>query len=508
MLASPSRPARPLHRRLLIGSVSISILISAVSAGLLYLSQRTGEREEIEAWIQSTALFAARAVGERHLGPIVDPARPADAVEAELRSVFETLRRDLDERAGQPVVEMTVLNLSVVAPGPDGGGRIVAALRPDPGLAEAWDAQAPGLRVGPGRGQVRLRAVAPIRQPDGTVAGAVVIDAGGAYLAGMFREAALGAGLVFVVGVLSSFWLARRYSRTMSRPAEVLAAGMEAVQRGDFGVRVEPDGSSDEFDRLSAHFNSMVAGLRDRRRMRLAVEQAAEAQRLMLPGDAPRVPGYALSARAEFCDELGGDYYDLVPLHGGQLGLVVGDVCGHGFGAAVLMASSQSVLRAALRRHAGQPETALGEVNRELCAVTGNVRFVTAFAGVLDPATHRLVWSSAGHEPALVLRADGSIERLSAAGPPLGVIEDAVWTRHETPLWPGDTLIVLTDGIRERAGPDGQRFGQAGLASALADAAAAAPEALAAGILDACEGFARGRAAEDDLTVLVVRRER
>lgn len=488
--------------------MSISILISAVSAGLLYMSLRTGEREEIEAWIQSTAVFAARAVGERHLETVLDPGSGGGGVEAELRGIFESLRRELDDPLGAPVVEATVLNLLVVAPDGSGQGRVVAALRPEAPTGVLWGPRSTALHVASGSGPVRLRASAPIRDGQGTVMGAVVIDAGGAYLAGLFREAALGAGLVFVVGVLSSFWLTRRYSRTMSRPAEVLTAGMEAVQRGDFGVRVEPDGSSDEFDQLSAHFNSMVAGLRDRRRMRLAVEQAAEAQRLMLPGDAPCVPGYALSARAEFCDELGGDYYDLVPLHGGQLGLVVGDVCGHGFGAAVLMASSQSVLRAALRRHAGQPETALAEVNRELCAVTGNVRFVTAFAGVLDPATHRLVWSSAGHEPALLLRADGSIERLSAAGPPLGVIEDAVWSRHETAIGPGDTLIVLTDGIRERAGPDGQRFGHAGLTSALAEAAATTPEALAAGILETCEGFAQGRVSEDDLTVLVVRRER
>ncbi|HZQ36596.1 MAG TPA: SpoIIE family protein phosphatase [Dehalococcoidia bacterium] len=160
--------------------------------------------------------------------------------------------------------------------------------------------------------------------------------------------------------------------------------------------------------------------------------------------------GITIHARCQPARELGGDFFDYGGSGEGRVFAVLGDVSGKGLPAALVMTLSRSLLRAALRR--GTPEQALTAVNREIFTdLEAMERFVTGFVCSLDPETRLLRWSDAGHGYAVVLRG-GEIVELQArhGGPPLGIVPEWEYALEETPLRPGDEVLVFSDGLLER----------------------------------------------------------
>ena len=239
----------------------------------------------------------------------------------------------------------------------------------------------------------------------------------------------------------------------------------------------------------------------------------ADIQRSLLPAELPRLPSLDLAAEYRPSTNASGDYYDFFPLADGRLGILIADVSGHGTPAAVLMA----ILHAIAHMRPGEPdppEHVLNDLNAALAAryTLTSGTFVTAFYGVYDPRARRLIYASAGHNPPLLLDGQtGAVGRLDRAqGLPLGVTDDTTYTFASTPLDPGDTLVLYTDGITEAHGPPGAgMFGEARLESTIYRCAKLAPASGARGVIDAIlsdvDAFAQGTPANDDRTLVVGR---
>jgi serine phosphatase RsbU (regulator of sigma subunit)/anti-sigma regulatory factor (Ser/Thr protein kinase) len=180
-------------------------------------------------------------------------------------------------------------------------------------------------------------------------------------------------------------------------------------------------------------------------------EIAETLQRSLLPDRIPRIPGVALSARyvpASAYLEVGGDWYDVMPLGEGLIGLAIGDVAGHGLQAAATMGQ----LRMAVRAYALQDPSPVAVMRgvHQLASLLPVQEMVTLTYLVFDPATRTLRYSSAGHPPPLVFGAGRSTYLGDAVSPPLGVTDDAQFTQTTLEMWPGSTLLLYTDGLVER----------------------------------------------------------
>ena len=184
-------------------------------------------------------------------------------------------------------------------------------------------------------------------------------------------------------------------------------------------------------------------------------EQELEVARLIqqnfLPKQLPELPGWQVAAYYQPAREVGGDFYDVIPLPDGRVGFVIGDVTDKGVPAALVMAATRSVLRAAAQRLV-EPGEVLERVNELLCPDMPANMFVTCLYGVLDPATGRFRFANAGHDLPYVKTADGSVE-LRARGMPLGLMPGMAYEEKETVLEPGDSLLLYCDGIVEAHDP-------------------------------------------------------
>jgi serine phosphatase RsbU (regulator of sigma subunit) len=237
-------------------------------------------------------------------------------------------------------------------------------------------------------------------------------------------------------------------------------------------------------------------------------QAVGELQREMLPPHLPELRGYEWQAHYATSSEAGGDYYDFFALPEGRLGVFVGDASGHGAQAAVLMAMMRVLLHTA-DDALSAPGCALARLGRQIAKAVPPGRFATACYVVLDPSHGRMEFSLAGHPPPIIVRAaGGAIEELPMrGGPPLGLFADASFDAGSDTLLPGDTLIVYTDGLTESADPARELFGVERLCEALRGAEALSPVELRGRILAHLEAHTQGARLEDDLTVLVLRRD-
>jgi sigma-B regulation protein RsbU (phosphoserine phosphatase) len=230
-------------------------------------------------------------------------------------------------------------------------------------------------------------------------------------------------------------------------------------------------------------------------------------QRSLLPTTLPAIPTLDLAATYQTSQRAGGDYYDFFPLPGGQWGVLIADVSGHGTPAAVLMAVTHSIAHT-LADPKGPPSRLLSFVNRRLAAAytTDNGSFVTAFYGVYDPANRRLSFSNAGHPPPRVRQANGdSVVPLHAQpGLPLGIDPAETYDDFTADLTPGDTLVLYTDGITEARTPAGDLLGMTRFDDILSRCTGTAAE-MAAQALAAVDRFTEGGPFTDDRTLLVAR---
>lgn len=196
----------------------------------------------------------------------------------------------------------------------------------------------------------------------------------------------------------------------------------------------------------------------DRLRVRDELEVARGLQRDLLPQTLPTLAGYRVAHSYQTANEIGGDYYDFLPLPDGRMVVAVGDASGHGMAAGILMAIAHATLRAAIDVDP-RPEQVFDSVNRTLYGTGGKRAFMTLFYGVLDPENGELVFANAGHPFPLLRRESGAVEELGRGSMPLGLRASEHWSDQTVVIHPGDRLVLYSDGIPEAQSPDGELFG-------------------------------------------------
>jgi sigma-B regulation protein RsbU (phosphoserine phosphatase) len=202
---------------------------------------------------------------------------------------------------------------------------------------------------------------------------------------------------------------------------------------------------------------AIYQGMVEKRRLGEQLRIARNVQLSLLPTGAPTLAGLDLGGINIPSEEIGGDYFDFIPIVEGHLGIVIADVVGKGIPASLIMASFRAFLRAEIRNNYAI-RTIFAKVNNLLKEWLKDNQFVSAFYGVLDIGRRRLTYSSAGHHPAILLRDDGRRRYLSSGGPVLGILAGAGYNERFIDLLPGDILVLYTDGVVETENREGEVF--------------------------------------------------
>jgi phosphoserine phosphatase RsbU/P len=241
----------------------------------------------------------------------------------------------------------------------------------------------------------------------------------------------------------------------------------------------------------------------DRVRVRDELEVARELQTALLPQEMAVVPGWSFAHSYRTANEVGGDYYDLMPLPDGRVALIVGDASGHGMAAGLVMAIANATLKTALDLDPA-PERVAALINRAIYRIGTKRTFMSIFYAVLDPATGKLDFVCAGHPFPFVRRQDGRIEELGRGGLPLGMREDLTLETGTAELAPGDLLVFYTDGLAEAVDPLGHAFGYDRIAELLKDEGS--PWSVHDRVLADFDRHVGGEPLRDDLTLMVALR--
>ena len=319
-------------------------------------------------------------------------------------------------------------------------------------------------------------------------------------------------GLIATAGTLLAILLVASLVARSLRSLGALRAGVERIGSGRLDTRIDVRGR-DEFALLAEHINEMADNLSqaqnelvEKERIDHELKLARELQAMLLPRELPVPEGYELAAHYEAALEVGGDYYDVLPLSDGSLLLVAADVSGKGVPGLVLMAMLRVIVRG-FGQPGRSPESILETANRMLEGSMRRGMFITCWLGILAPQTHRLRFTSAGHCAPLLLAAEGT-RWLPARGKPLGMFDGETFrqslTVHECHLETGDALVLYTDGWVEAQNARGDQLGADAMVSACASRAPASE--LLSRLRVRVDEHRQGVAASDDLTLVVLRR--
>lgn len=246
----------------------------------------------------------------------------------------------------------------------------------------------------------------------------------------------------------------------------------------------------------------------ERRRLEHEVSIARGIQVMLIPEQLPEVAGYGLFGSTKPSRGVSGDYYQLVERAGGdEVVVTLADVSGKGISAAMLTGYLEAVSSVPIEDGL-QPHEVFNRISPKLHRRTPPNRFATMFLGVLAPLDASFRFASAGHSPACLVRASGTVDWLDSTGMPLGLIDTATYNPGETTLGPGDTLVIYSDGYTEAEGPSGEEFGQDRLAEVVVSNSGLDLDGLVAAIDSNLEKYVSGQPFLDDRTIVVIRRNR
>ncbi len=264
------------------------------------------------------------------------------------------------------------------------------------------------------------------------------------------------------------------------------------------GYTAELGRKNDELQALYGRLESMA------RRMAEELRVAANVQRSLLP---PPLQHPRLDVAREFIPfrELGGDYYDLVPLGPSRLAFAIGDVMGKGVSAALLAANLKACLRAQLQAGEVPVEELTARVNHLFWEVTPKGLFASLFFGIFDLEKGTLEYANAGHDYPFMVRADGAIRDLVDGGTVLGLLEQARYERGVVELRPDDLLIFYSDGVTDRCNCEGEAYGAPRLKETARSSRSDAARIVLYTLLGEAQGWSGGTPPEDDMTLVVAK---
>ena len=243
-----------------------------------------------------------------------------------------------------------------------------------------------------------------------------------------------------------------------------------------------------------------------RQAMDRELEVAQGIQQSFLPQQLPALPGWELAVFYRSARQVGGDFYDFIPLKSGKWGVVIADVADKGVPAALFMVLSRTNLRAAAFSRELPAET-LARMNELLISDSRSEMFVTVWYGVFDPITGEMLYANAGHNPPLLLRANGKVEELSAHGIALGVINPVELEAKRVVLEKGDSLLAYTDGVTEALSRSGAEYGVPAMQRSAAAAYQQPASQMLGHIVHEVDAFTSGEPQFDDLTLIILKRQ-
>jgi serine phosphatase RsbU (regulator of sigma subunit) len=315
--------------------------------------------------------------------------------------------------------------------------------------------------------------------------------------------------LVVVVGLV--FWL----SIMITNPIKVLTRSSEIIGGGDLDYKVDIE-TGDELEDLANSFNKMALDLKryieelrittaEKERIARELEIARDIQQSFLPEHPPKVKGVEVAALNLPAREVGGDFYDFIPIGSNKWGLVIADVSGKGIPAALFMALSTTLVRASATGGMS-PSKAIQRANDLIAEHDKSSMFVTLFYGVLDAERNTFTYVSAGHNPPFVLAGSGSDTiMLQAKGIALGIVPDIGLEEKEITLSSGDVVVLYTDGVTEAINDKEEQFGQSRLLAIAEQFRSLSASDIIQRIKQEVFEFSSGQPQFDDFTLMVIK---
>jgi sigma-B regulation protein RsbU (phosphoserine phosphatase) len=327
------------------------------------------------------------------------------------------------------------------------------------------------------------------------------------------------AGLFLVIQIVA-FGMGLALARSITGSVHALFAGTERVREGDFTHKIAIH-SRDQLGELAESFNSMTASMEDLLQQKAEKERLAQELRIarkiqmsLLPQGPLRMPGLALAGHCEPAREVGGDYYDFLPIDEHRLGILIADVAGKGASAALYMAELKGLILALSQAHRS-PRELLIHANRIISQHLDNRSFITITYAVVDLEARTLTHARAGHCPMMYLPGDSGGPRCVRVLAPDGLVLglkidngekfDSLLEEMTVPLGAGDLFVLYTDGISEAMNGQGDCFGDTRFGAVIEEQADRPFEELRERILREVAAFVGSAPQEDDMTMLLLK---
>jgi serine phosphatase RsbU (regulator of sigma subunit) len=330
----------------------------------------------------------------------------------------------------------------------------------------------------------------------------------------------VGIGVLLLVIEVVALGNGLALARTITTSVDELFTGTERVKSGNFEQRIAVR-SEDQLGLLAASFNDMTARIQDllveqdeKRRLEQELKIARDIQMSLLPHAALQAPGMSVAALCAPAREVGGDYYDFLPLPDDRIGLLIADVSGKGTSAALYMAELKGLMLSLSRIHTS-PRALLIDANEIIAKHLDSRSFITMTYAIFDRRARTLTCARAGHTPFMRIASGGHGSRRVDVLAPDGMVLGLNLDRGERfqrcleeltlPIEEGDLLFFFTDGISEAMDGDGSFFGESRLSALLAEHAALPPEAIRDRLMSEVAGFVQGQPQHDDITMVIVK---
>jgi sigma-B regulation protein RsbU (phosphoserine phosphatase) len=330
----------------------------------------------------------------------------------------------------------------------------------------------------------------------------------------------VGIGVLLLVIEMVALSNGLALARTITTSVDELFSGTEHVKSGNFEQRIAIR-SDDQLGQLAGSFNDMTARIQhllveqdEKRRLEQELQIARDIQMSLLPHRRFSAPGMSLSALCVPAREVGGDYYDFLPLADGRVGLLIADVSGKGTSAALYMAELKGLMLSLSRIHTS-PRALLIEANEIIAQHLDSRSFITMTYAIVDRAAGTLTCARAGHTPLMRIAGGAAGEARVDVLVPDGMVLGLNLDRGERferyleeltlPIAEGDLFFFFTDGVSEAMDAEGSCFGESRLSTFLAAHASLTPEAIRDRLVEAIAAFVQGQPQHDDITMVIVK---
>ena len=313
-------------------------------------------------------------------------------------------------------------------------------------------------------------------------------------------------GGAFIVLILI---LIRLVNANIVSSIKEVSQAAEKIAHGEFNSHPLPVKTQDEVGELTHSFNTMLQQLKERMRLKEALNLAMEVQQNLLPQQAVQMDRVDIAGKSIYCDETGGDYFDFLKfneLGNGRVGVVVGDVVGHGVAAALLMTTARALLRCRASQPGGLSQM-INDVNRILCMDTSESgSFMTLFFMLIDSHREELQWVRAGHDPAIVYNSStDSFDELKGKGTAIGVDEQWSFQDYHCKWEPGQIMLIGTDGIWETYNRSGEKFGKERVKQIIREHRRSSAQKILNAIVERLSAFRKNISPQDDVTLVVLK---